>query len=205
MRIAELLLPFGVSSLNPAQLRSISTYVDVLLKWNARINLTAVRRAEEVVTRHFGESLFTARQLFPDGENSQVASVADVGSGAGFPGLPMKLWAPPVGLTLIESNQKKATFLKEVARSLTLMNVNIVTARAEQVVLGADVVTLRAVEKFETVLPTATRLVASHGRIALLIGEGQVAVAQRAPGFVWTSPERIPLSKGRVLLVGQRQ
>src|SRR5246127_5639787 len=121
--------------LTAAQLQSISTYIDILQRWNARINLTAIRDEEEIVTRHFGESLFAAAHLFP--LCSPVISVvkdskvADVGSGAGFPGIPIKLWAPEISLTLIESNHKKATFLKEVTRALTLTGVDIQTPRAE--------------------------------------------------------------------------
>src|SRR5206468_3244719 len=75
------------------------------------------------------------------------SKVADVGSGAGFPGITIKLWAPEISLTLIESNQKKATFLKEITRALTLTNVNIQTARAESLAgVSFDVVTFRAVE-----------------------------------------------------------
>src|ERR1700680_4675226 len=153
-RIAELLEPF----LDPAtdqtltgdDLDLISTYIDLLLRWNARINLTAVREPEEIVTRHFGESLFAARQLFPrrlsvSGAAATPVQVADVGSGAGFPGIPIKLWAPNIFLTLIESNHKKATFLREVARALTLTDINIQNARAETFPPPpSDVVTLRA-------------------------------------------------------------
>src|SRR5580658_7837606 len=126
-------------------LENISTYIDILLRWNARINLTAIRDPEDIITRHFGESLFAARHLFPrassespvssvvkafDLANDQLratndARVADLGSGAGFPGLPIKLWAPQTSLTLIESNHKKAAFLREVTRALTLTDVNI--------------------------------------------------------------------------------
>src|ERR1700693_1531905 len=92
----------GSTVLSPAQLQDISTYIDILLRWNARINLTAVRDPEAIVTRHFGESLFAARHLFPKSSSvpslSSVVkafeSIADIGSGAGFPGLPIKLWAP---------------------------------------------------------------------------------------------------------------
>ena len=124
--------------LSPTQLQSISTYIDILQHWNARINLTAIRNPEEIVTRHFGESLFAARHLFPSSSSAYSTSsavkgfdLADLGSGAGFPGIPIKLWAPNIALTLIESNQKKATFLRELARALTLTDTNIQTARAE--------------------------------------------------------------------------
>ena len=160
--IAELLDPFlrapipgstDSALLSSAQLDSISTYIDILIRWNSRINLTAVRDPEEIVTRHFGESLYAARHLFCVGTAPQAcpersrrgcpaerssASVADLGSGAGFPGLPIKLWAPHISLTLIESNHKKATFLREVTRALTLTDVNIQNARAETLAAAAS-------------------------------------------------------------------
>src|SRR5437763_1743445 len=97
--------------------------------------------------------------------------VIDVGSGAGFPGIPIKIWAPQVHLTLIESNQKKAIFLKEVARALTLTNIDVVSARAENFSGQAEIVTLRAVERFENVVAITARLVVSGGVLALLVGE----------------------------------
>src|SRR5438094_5607441 len=110
-RIGDLLLPFiNGSVLSGAQAKQLSLYLDLLLKWNSKINLTAVRDPEEIVTRHFGESLFAARQLFPE---PIAGTVIDVGSGAGFPGIPIKIWNDAADLTLIESNQKKAVFLHE--------------------------------------------------------------------------------------------
>jgi len=206
-RIAELLQPFFQSEappgLAPFQLQHISTYVDLLLRWNARINLTAVRQPEEIVTRHFGESLFAARHLFPAPAAAGPARVVDVGSGAGFPGLPVKLWAPAIHLTLIESSHKKATFLREIIRSLTLTNVDVFTGRAQDFSPGlADVVTLRAVERFADILPAACRLLAPSGRLALLIGQAQVEPAHAlAPGLHWQAPVSIPLSSSRVLLI----
>src|SRR5438093_2961136 len=111
-RISELLSPFlGQTALSEEQLAAVQIYLELLLKWNAKINLTAIRKPEEIATRHFGESLFAATQIFPDQDSN--ASLIDIGSGAGFPGLPMKIWAPGIALTLIESNQHKATFLRE--------------------------------------------------------------------------------------------
>jgi 16S rRNA (guanine527-N7)-methyltransferase len=231
-RIAELLEPFVGSAnterLTTNDLQSISTYIDLLVRWNARINLTAVRQPEEIVTRHFGESLFAARQLFParttlaqpskpalsevegavQAERSSASTrLIDIGSGAGFPGLPIKIWAPAIEVILIESNQKKATFLREVTRSLTFMNINVFAGRAEvHPNPPAEVVTLRAVEHFETVLPIAARLVAPGGRLALLIGQAQLEQTHNlAPELVWTPPVHIPLSASRVLVIGTRE
>jgi 16S rRNA (guanine527-N7)-methyltransferase len=217
------------------------------MRWNARINLTAIRNPEEIVTRHFGESLFAARHLFPDvsaspalerrqnaahgesrgsapfkaqapegrkkasppieGEHeSHRPSIADVGSGAGFPGIPFKLWNPRINLTLIESNHKKATFLREVARSLTLTDVNVCNGRAEdfpRTQARFDVVTLRAVEHFEAALKISAALLVPGGRLALLIGSSQQDAATKVlPSFSWSSAQPIPLSRSSSLLVG---
>ena len=229
-RIAELLQPFLSAPLNDLQLRNISTYIDILLRWNARINLSGVRQPEEIVTRHFGESLFAAGYLFSQPEPRGVAMdeaalprppkpsaafersaethpthLIDVGSGAGFPGLPIKIYSPHTRLILIESNQKKATFLREVSRILTLTDVNVFAGRAEDFQALGDIVTLRAVEHFEGVLPIAARLVTPTGRLALLIGLRQMdSLPELAPLFHWSEPIPIPLSKSRVLVIGQR-
>ncbi len=159
MDIARLLAPF-LGDAPPPPLEAISTYLDLLLRWNARMNLTAVRDPESIVTRHIGESLFAATHLFPAGQlpiaNCQLL---DLGSGAGFPGIPIKLWVPQLTVTLIESRQRKATFLREVIRTLQLTSISVFPGRAEDYSgpLG-DVVTLRAVERFDEVLPTTARL-----------------------------------------------
>jgi 16S rRNA (guanine527-N7)-methyltransferase len=239
-RIAELLQPFlspipnpchsepgkrpgeEPAVLSPAQLQSISIYIDLLLRWNPRINLTAIRNEEEIVTRHFGESLFAACHLFPPYPVTSSVSpvpavvkgfevdpahvhVADVGSGAGFPGLPIKLWAPNIALTLIESNHKKVAFLRELTRTLTLTDINIQNARAETLPPATfDVVTLRAVERFANILPTAANLLAPSGRLALLIASSQLVQAQSILSHInWKPPIPIPESRSRILLLGR--
>jgi 16S rRNA (guanine527-N7)-methyltransferase len=206
--ISELLAPFTGERLADRQLTAVSSYLDLLLTWNRRVNLTAVRDPRDIMTRHFGESLFGARTLFPRNSEDVVAGPAlklvDVGSGAGFPGLAIKIFAPEVRINLIESHQKKATFLREVTRSLALANTEVFAGRAEDFpTREADVVTLRAVEKFEVALPVAVALVRSGGRLALWIGESQVEKARAlVPWLRWDSPVRIPQSESRVLLVG---
>lgn len=206
-RIAELLTPFIGACETPGLVRYISTYIDLLLRWNARVNLTAIRDPDEIVTRHFGESLFVARCLFPTHDvGTAPGALADVGSGAGFPGLPIKLWAPHLSVTLIESNHKKATFLRELVRTLTLTDINIQNARVDALLPATfDVVTLRAVERFETVLPAAARLLKPQGRLALLIGASQLPTAQSIlHDHVFSSPLPIPQSSSRILSLSQR-
>lgn len=229
-RIAELLAPFlgetHEQQLTSEDLDHISTYIDILLRWNSRINLTAIRDPEEIVTRHFGESLFAARILFPvrelkkeqgaplpagfarSGSSADKLTLADIGSGAGFPGIPIKLWHPRLSITMIESNHRKSTFLREIARALTLTDINILAARAESLAATAfDIVTLRAVERFEATLPIAARLLAPAGRLALLIGKSQLPLAQSTlsliPGFGGQdiTGQPIPMSRSRVLVV----
>jgi 16S rRNA (guanine527-N7)-methyltransferase len=237
-RIADLLQPFLEPSLSPHQLDQISTYIDLLLHWNARINLTAIRHPEEIVTRHFGESFFLARHLFPPPchpERSQTTSeaigsakskacpelaegdpypstaphVLDIGSGAGFPALPLKLWAPHIRLTLIESNHKKAAFLREVARALTLTNINVITDRAEVLAARpdfprAEVVTLRAVEHFAAILPQAVTLMSPSATLALLIGAAQIPHLTTLTALKWCPQIPVPQSHTRVLSIGVR-
>lgn len=226
-RIAELLRPFLQEGGNPLAVREdiykdISMYIDILLHWNARINLTAIRDPEEIMTRHFGESLFAARHLFArvssvppvtsvvrgfDSASDQLMGntrVADFGSGAGFPGLPIKLLLPEIAVTLIESNHKKATFLREVVRELTLTGVDIYNGRAETISPASfNLVTMRAVERLTLALPTAASLLASKGRLALLISSRQIPeVRATLPQVNWDAPIPIPKSEESVLLVG---
>ena len=195
-RIAAWLTPF-IPGLTRAQLQSISMYIDILLRWNRRINLTAVRDPDEIVTRHFGESLFAARYLLAPGD---TLTVIDVGSGAGFPGLPLKLYAPAIRLTLIESHARKAAFLREIIRALGLTDATVFNGRAQDFSARADLITLRAVEKFQRILPAAARLVVPAGRLALLVGAAQLPLASRLlPACTWSEPIPVPHSTGRVL------
>jgi 16S rRNA (guanine527-N7)-methyltransferase len=214
-RIAVLLQPFLEQPLPASLLDQISIYIDLLQRWNARINLTAIRQEEEIVTRHFGESFLLARHLFPTSQAGARASspnpprVLDIGSGAGFPALPLKLWAPHIHLTLIESNHKKATFLREVARALTLTDINVMTDRAETVAARpyppqAEVVTLRAVESFEAILPQALPFLTPNGTLALLIGSSQLPHLNTLTTVKWQPPINVPKSHSRVLTIGVR-
>jgi 16S rRNA (guanine527-N7)-methyltransferase len=105
-------------------------------------------------------------------------------------------------MTLIESSHKKATFLREVVRSLTLTDIDIRNTRAEDLRQTYDVVTLRAVERFAEALPIAARLLAPNGRLVLLIAASQVAAVRSAlPHFTWADPIPVPQSNSRILLV----
>ena len=208
-RISELLAPFLAGAETPQELvPQLQTYLDLLLRWNARVNLTAVRDPEQIVTRHFGESLFAGRVLRESGaltSTDPVPTLADIGSGPGFPGIPIKLLAPHVDVTLIESNHKKTAFLREVVRLLNLTGIGVFSARAETLVRQFGVVTLRAVEKYDTALPVAADLVQAGGTLCLLIGGSQRPESKLA-NQDWKGKNRhsIPLSNERVVFIAQK-
>lgn len=210
-RISALLRPFLEEPLSPLQLEQVSIYIDTLLRWNARINLTALRRPEEIVTRHFGESFFLARHLFPrkhkEDSSWKGRRVLDIGSGAGFPGLPLKIWNQEMNLTLIESNHKKATFLREVVRTLRLDNIVVRTDRADELAsdpgfVRSDFVTFRAVENFEEILSLAVTFLIPGGRLALLLGASQSESLRNVSSVRWDAPVLVPQSHSRILATG---
>jgi len=205
-RIAALFEPFlGGEAASPQLIAQVQVYLDLLLRWNARTNLTGIRDPEQIVTRHFGESLFAARVLRDAGAlAASDLTLADVGSGPGFPGIPIGLLAPELSLTLIESQNKKSSFLREVIRTLGLDRAKVFNGRAENWNYTAGIVTLRAVEKFETVLPIAASLVAPGGTLCLLIAASQLATAQRSLGSQWrfSVPAPTPETLGRVICMG---
>ena len=166
-------------------LERLSAYLELLVRWNARTNLTAVREPEEIVTRHFGESLFAGRvmgRVLGDGNR-----VLDFGSGAGFPGLPIHLLLPGLQVTLAESQGKKAAFLREAQRVLGVDEVW--AGRVEE--MSADrrfeAVTLRAVDKMEVALEAAVERVAAGGLLVVLTSEPEgaaVAIPESRSRFV---------------------
>lgn len=197
-KIAALLRPFA--NLPEKLINDISIYIDILIKWNSKISLTSVRDPREMVSRHFGESFFLAETLI--GSHWQ-GTVADVGSGAGFPGVPVAMYCPTADVTLIESQGKKAAFLNGVIYALKLKNARVFRERAEQFSGQVDLVTLRAVEKFDEVLSTALGLVRPGGRIGLMIGRSQLETARRLGShFAWDQPLKVPGAESRILLPG---
>lgn len=152
-RIAELLAPY-TGGIEPADWPRIHgqllVYLELIVKWNARVNLTAIRTPEEIVRRHFGESLFVGAHLGP------CTTLLDYGSGAGFPGLPIQILRPDVQVTLAESRSKKVAFLREVVRTLKLSTEiwpHRVDAMPEN--RAFEAVTLRAVEDMPAAIAAA--------------------------------------------------
>ena len=162
-RIAELLVPYLGDAVVPPNLYSqLSAYLDLLLRWNARTNLTAIREPEGIICRHFGEGLFCGLELAKRLPAS--ATVLDFGSGAGIPGLPVQLIQPGFRVTLAESQGKKASFLREAVRTLGL-STEVWADRVESMPPDRrfNAVTLRAVDNMELALATARERVTPEG------------------------------------------
>jgi 16S rRNA (guanine(527)-N(7))-methyltransferase RsmG len=132
------------------QLGQLEQHYELMLRWNKVINLTRIEDEREVIDRHYAESLFLASKL-PTGS----LRIADLGSGAGFPGVPIAVCRPECSVTLIESHNRKAVFLKESTR--VMANVHVEPKRAEVVVENFDWVVSRAVN-WETLSKVGFRL-----------------------------------------------
>jgi len=202
-----LLAPFELD-LTAHQVGQLLTYLELLLRWNRSSNLTAVRTPEECVTRHFGESLYLTRQVALRGSN------LDIGSGAGFPGLALKIALPNLATTLLEPVGKKRAFLKEVVRACQMESVEVRPERLEEfaerhLLPGVGTASLfhsatsRAVGGLDHLIPTALRVLKPGGYRCLWLGRQQSrALAEGTPRLACRPAIPLPLSKSREILVG---
>jgi 16S rRNA (guanine527-N7)-methyltransferase len=185
------------------QVLKIQQYVNILLAWNAKVNLTAIRNPLEILYRHFCESLY-ARGAVP----VETGRLADVGSGAGFPGLPLKILCPNLQVFLIESSIKKATFLAEVIRELGLTDARVLVNRYEELseeIAPLDFVCSRAVGEFGPLLEWAGSKRVAAKQVILWIGTRDLQGIQRIRSWEWREPILVPHSLRRLLLVGARK
>ena len=171
--VRQLLEPFGLS-LSSQQIGQVIAYLELLLRWNQKINLTALRDAPGCVRRHFGESLYLGRWVELNGK------LFDIGSGAGFPGLCLKIIFPDLSVTLLEPVAKKRAFLKEAARVCGMNSVEVRGERLEDFAGGAtppvyDAATARAVGHLEELMPLASRCLKAGGELFLWLSRRQAS------------------------------
>jgi len=200
--IKRALTEFQISC-DSRQVVLIQQYMSILRRWNEKLNLTAIRDPLEILYRHICESMFGATAI-----PLEKGRLADIGSGAGLPGIPLKIARPDLDLTLIESNIKKGTFLAEVTRELELGNARVMISRYEELgeeVAPLDVVCSRAVGEFVPFLEWAASPQVSAGQVALWIGGRDLDEARKSKMWDWREPVLIPKSLQRYILVGVKK
>lgn len=199
--IAHSLAPFIAAPLADPQLAKIAAYLKLLKKWNQIIPLTSIEDDAEIVARHFGESIFAGRLL-----DLATGRLADVGSGAGFPGLPLKIAFPSLRLTLIEPNLKKCAFLREGKELLAFENVEIARSGYENLASSPgsfNFIASRALGNYRPLLRWSRHALIPGGRVILWLGVDDSTSITRMEGWRWQLPVNIPESKRRVVLIGQ--
>lgn len=194
--IRNLLAPFVTAELPEPLIDQLSIYLDLLVRWNTRVSLTSIRSPEEMVQRHFGESLFTAEKLSKHLKSD--SKLLDYGSGAGFPGLPIQLYLPEIRVTLAESQARKVAFLREVIRTLALPTEVWPKRVNEMEPRRFNAVTLRAVERMSISIESAASRVQDGGWIAALVGR-DIVTSNHAS----TEEFLIPGSEHRRLVIWQ--
>src|SRR6266481_1125399 len=185
------------------QVLQIQRYIEILLTWNEKINLTAIRDPLEILYRHFCESMYAA-EIIPE----RGGRLADVGSGGGFPGLPLKIIRPDLRVFLVESNLKKATFLAEVVRELGLNDAQVLVRRYEELheeIAPLDYVCSRALGEFPAFLSWAASDQIGAKQVILWIGARDLPEIRKISGWEWQEPILVPHSLQRLLLVGTKK
>jgi 16S rRNA (guanine527-N7)-methyltransferase len=179
-------------TLTETQVAQLEEHYDLMMRWNERMNLTSIRTVEEAVTRHYCESLFVGSRLsLPEG-----STLVDVGTGAGFPGIPIAILHPEFKVSLVESHQRKSVFLREATRLLPAIRV--LGTRIESVTESFNLLLSRAVE-INALLPLLPKLAANA---ALMLGEDDVKKLSSTPTWKWQDPIKLPWGDRRYLLFG---
>lgn len=202
-RLAQLLDEAKLAGLSPEALDQFWSYLGLLLKWNSRLNLTAIRDPETILRRHFIECIQCAQAL----PQLKSPTLLDFGSGAGFPGIPIAICRPDFHVTLAESQRKKAAFLRETVRTLGL-SAKVFDGRVENLPESQqfDVVTLRAVDRMRESCEAALPRVRSDGRIIVFSTREKMGELKWAlPSIQWPNEiQSAGLDRG-ILLIGQRR
>ena len=196
----RLLIGAELAPLDAELTSRFEAYLSLFVRWNSRMNLSAVREPEAILSRHFVESIACGRAL-PEG----IATLLDFGSGGGLPGIPIALCRPEISLTLAESQGKKAAFLQEAVRTLEITS-RVFAGRAETLAEKFDCVTLRAVDKMESAARSGAELVSAGGWLALMTTHADAPSLRTTAGeaYEWLEARQLPGSDDRILLLGRR-
>lgn len=195
--------PFDIS-LNEVQANQVKVYLELLERWNGKINLTSIKTDQERLTLHFGESFYLAKAVEVQG------TLLDVGSGAGFPGLALKILFPNVHAILLEPVGKKRAFLKEVCRNCELNGVEVRAERIEDYVPNSgagnvDVSTMRSVGNIALIVNRMLELLCPGGHLCIWTTRSSpVEMATNSGVIDWVSKIDVPLSASRQIWVGTK-
>jgi 16S rRNA (guanine(527)-N(7))-methyltransferase RsmG len=182
----------GLYPINDWQLKHLNAHFDLLRKWNQKINLTSLESMEDIVVRHYCEAIALAYAI-----PLTKCSVVDVGSGAGFPGIPFAIMRGNCFVHLVESDTRKSVFLRE--GTLFLQNCLVHKIRFEQFRMAAEWLIGRAVHWRD--LREAAENTVDH--VALLVGEETVAeVTKEWASAQWREPVKLPWGRKRFILIG---
>jgi 16S rRNA (guanine527-N7)-methyltransferase len=198
----EIQQPFadaGIAELPAASYQAFSTYLELLLRWNTRLSLTSIREPEQIVRRHFVECAFAAQHLPAD-----IGSLLDYGSGAGLPGIPIAICRPEIQVMLAEAQGKKASFLREVVRTLEL-STKVYDGRVENMPRDRfyDAVSMRAVEKMKLAIPVSLQL-AERYLVLLTTEKTAPHFTELAPDLQWLDPVYLPNADQMILKIGRK-
>lgn len=197
--IRDALAPY-VIELTPQNVEAVRKYAELLVRWNRTISLTSVHNPGDILRVHFGESFFGAQFV-----DFGLRRLADIGSGAGFPGLALKIVRPDLKLSLIESNLRKAAFLSEAVRVLNFKAIEVFCGRMEAYPTSDaqfDYVTARAVGNFSGILNWSRRKLAPTGLVILWVGPDGLGLLRGASDWRWDDPVLVPNSRQRFIVRG---
>ncbi len=187
---------FGLEALTEEQIERLSAHYLMLCRWNQRVNLTRIIKPEDAARLHYAESLFGARFI------AHERTLLDIGSGAGFPAIPIAVVRPDVQVTSLEANSKKSLFLKEAKEALALTNFNVVTARLEDFDWsGYELLTSRALEHAEEILPLVIARLSTNNRLMLFCAANLLRKVKRRAKEFSIETHLIPLSDERLIAI----
>jgi 16S rRNA (guanine527-N7)-methyltransferase len=188
---------FGLEPLEETQTAKLVKHYAMVCQWNRRINLTRITEPEAAAKLHYAESLFGARFI------GAAKTILDIGSGAGFPAIPIAVVSPGLHVTALESSQKKSLFLKEAKDELELPNFEVATARLEHFDWsGYELLVSRALDRAETVLPPVIERLTAKQRFLLYCAPDLVQKLKRqAPAQGKLETHSVPLSDERLIAI----
>jgi len=195
--LEEVVSSFALDALTERQIDQCASHFALLCRWNPRVNLTRITEPLEAARFHYAESIFGAQ--FIESERT----VLDIGSGAGFPAIPLAIVRPDLEVTALEANQKKSLFLKEAKDDLRLANLRIATARLEEFDwTGYQLLTSRALEKAEAVFQSVIESMAGPQRLMLYCAPELAATLERHfPAARVVTAHAIPNSESRIVAI----